>query len=89
MTPLTPLDLYPQCLLKVNLKQIIAIPPSALQCAEVGTKAELLQVGTFFPTQFPSLGIFINTKVGNRKKLRPPKVQLNLKGVPPTVNKFL
>ena len=30
-------------------------------------KAEILQVGTFFRTQFPSLGIFINKKVGNRK----------------------
>ena len=28
LTPLTPLDLYPQCLLKINLKQIKAIPPS-------------------------------------------------------------
>ena len=31
-------------------------------------KAELLQVAIFFRTQFPSLGIFINKKVGNRKK---------------------
>ena len=35
-------------------------------------KAELLQVGIFLethfsPTQFPTLGIFINKKVGNRK----------------------
>ena len=30
-------------------------------------KAEIAQVGTFFNTQFPSLGIFINKKVGNRK----------------------
>ena len=29
------------------------------------TKADLLQVGIFFCTQFPSLGIFINKKVGN------------------------
>ena len=31
-------------------------------------KAELLKVGIFFHTQFPSLGIFISKKVGNRKK---------------------
>ena len=30
-------------------------------------KAELLKVGIFFHTQFPSLGNFINKKVGNRK----------------------
>ena len=30
-------------------------------------KAEIPQVGTFFCTQFPSLEIFINKKVGNRK----------------------
>ena len=30
-------------------------------------KAELQQVGIFFSTQFPSLGFFINKKVGNRK----------------------
>ena len=30
-------------------------------------KAELLPVGIFFPTQFPSLGIFINKKIGNLK----------------------
>ena len=40
------------------------------------TKAELQQVGIFFRTQFPSLGFFINKKVGNRKKLRPPSIQL-------------
>ena len=28
------------------------------------SKAELLQVGILFGTQFPSLGIFINKKVG-------------------------
>ena len=33
----------------------------------VCTKAELPQVGIFFRTQFPSLGIFINKKVVNRK----------------------
>ena len=32
------------------------------------TKAELPQVGIFFRTQFPSLGIFINKKVGFQKK---------------------
>ena len=31
------------------------------------TKAELPQVGIFFRNQFPSLGIFINKKVGFRK----------------------
>ena len=30
----------------------------------VCTKAELLQEGILFRTQFPSLGIFINKKVG-------------------------
>ena len=30
-------------------------------------KAELLQEGILFGTQFPSLGIFINKKVGFRK----------------------
>ena len=30
-------------------------------------KAELSLVGIFFCTQFPSLGIFINKKVGNQK----------------------
>ena len=30
-------------------------------------KAELLQEGILFCTQFPSLGIFINKKVGFRK----------------------
>ena len=39
-------------------------------------KAELPQVGIFFCTQFPSLGIFINKKVGNRKRLRQPSIQL-------------
>ena len=28
LTPLTPLGMHPQCLLKMNLKQIEAIPPS-------------------------------------------------------------
>ena len=31
------------------------------------SKAELPQEGILFHTQFPSLGIFINKKVGNRK----------------------
>ena len=31
------------------------------------TKAELPQEGILFRTQFPSLGIFINKKVGFRK----------------------
>ena len=31
------------------------------------TKTELLQEGILFRTQFPSLGIFINEKVGNPK----------------------
>ena len=39
-------------------------------------KAELPQEGILFCTQFPSLGIFINKKVGFRKKLRPPSIQL-------------
>ena len=30
-------------------------------------KAELPLEGIFFPTQFPSKGIFINKKVGNRQ----------------------
>ena len=30
-------------------------------------KAELLQEGILFRTQFPSLGIFINEKVGTSK----------------------
>ena len=34
---------------------------------EQSTKAELLQEGILFRTQFPSLGIFINKKVGFRK----------------------
>ena len=33
----------------------------------VHSKAELSQEGTFFRTQFPSLGIFVNKKVGNPK----------------------
>ena len=33
----------------------------------VCTKAELPQVGIFFRTQFPSLGIFVSEKVGNQK----------------------
>ena len=36
-------------------------------------KAELPQVGSFFWTQFASLGIFITKKVGNRKKTFPEK----------------
>ena len=36
--------------------------------SKILTKAELLLEGTFFPTQFPSLGIFINKKVGNQQK---------------------
>ena len=40
------------------------------------TKAELPKVGVFFHTQFTSLGIFINKKIGNRKKLRPASIQL-------------
>ena len=40
-------------------------------------KAELPKVGTyFFCTQFPSLGIFINKKVGNGKNIRPHGIQL-------------
>ena len=31
------------------------------------TKAELLQEGILFCTQFPSLGIFVSKKVGNQK----------------------
>ena len=31
------------------------------------TKAELPLESIFFPTQFPSLGIFIDKKVGNRQ----------------------
>ena len=31
------------------------------------SKAELPQEGILFPSQFPSLGIFINKKVGFRK----------------------
>ena len=34
------------------------------------------QEGISFRTQFPSLGISINKKVGNRKKLRPASMQL-------------
>ena len=34
---------------------------------QIRPKAEIQQVGTFFCTQFPSLEIFINKKVGNRK----------------------
>ena len=34
---------------------------------KVHTKAELPKVGFFFHIQFPSQGIFINKKVGNRK----------------------
>ena len=33
-------------------------------------KAELPQEGILFRTQFPSLGIFINKKVGNQKKTK-------------------
>ena len=36
------------------------IPDSRITCA----KAELPQEGNLFCTQFPSLGIFINKKVG-------------------------
>ena len=35
---------------------------------QVSNTAELQLEGIFFPTQFPSLGIFINKKVGNRQK---------------------
>ena len=41
----------------------------------VSTTAELPQEGILFCTQFPSLGIFINKKVGLRKKIRPPSIQ--------------
>ena len=37
------------------------------QRKRLSIKVELPQVGIFFPTQFPSLGIFTNKKVGNRK----------------------
>ena len=40
-------------------------------------KAELLQEGILFCTQFPSLGIFINKKVGFEKKIRPPSMYTN------------
>ena len=40
------------------------------------TKAELPKEGILFCTQFPSLGIFINEKLGFRKKVRPPSIQL-------------
>ena len=43
-------------------------------CAE--TNAELPQVGIFFRTEFPSMGIFINKKSWKSKKLRPSSVQL-------------
>ena len=39
-------------------------------------KAELLQEGILFCTQFPSLGIFTNKKSCISKKLRPPSIQL-------------
>ena len=42
----------------------------------VSTKAELPQEGILFCNQFPSLGIFINKKVGNRKLRPPPSIQL-------------
>ena len=38
-------------------------------------KAELLQEGILFGTQFPSLGIFISKKL-DFEKLRPPSIQL-------------
>ena len=34
---------------------------------ELNYKAELPQEGILFLTQFPSLGIFVSKKVGNRK----------------------
>ena len=37
---------------------------------------QIPQVGIFFCTQFPSLGIFINKKSWKSKKLRPPSIQL-------------
>ena len=44
-------------------------PPKMLyfkvQSTFIVSKAELPKVGIFFRTQFPSLGIFINKKVGN------------------------
>ena len=41
-------------------------------------KAELPQEGILFRTQFPSLGIFTNKKVGFLKKLRPLRQLLKL-----------
>jgi hypothetical protein len=40
------------------------------------TKAELPLESIFFPTQFPSLGIFIDKKSWKSAKLRPPSIQL-------------
>jgi hypothetical protein len=51
----------------------------SIQLGEEGkefTKAELQQEGILFRTQYPSLGIFINKKVGFRKKLRSPRIQI-------------
>ena len=46
--------------------QILHISPTFHQIIYF-TKAELPQQGIFFRTQFPSMGIFINKKVGFRK----------------------
>ena len=45
---------------------------SNVKCTVV-IKVELPKESILFRTQFPSLGIFNNEKVGFRKKLRPPK----------------
>ena len=39
----------------------------SFQLGNQSSKAELPLEGIFFPPQFPSLGIFINKRVGNQK----------------------
>ena len=50
------------------LKIILTRIPTGIQKQPVTSKAELLQEGILFRTQFPTLGIFINKKVGFPKK---------------------
>ena len=45
----------------------IIFPAQLVKILVYPVKAELLQAGILFSTQFPSLGIFINKKVEFRK----------------------
>ena len=53
--------------IEANIEGVIPTGFQELFFQPNSTKAELLQEGILFRTQFPSLGVFINKKVGFQK----------------------